>query len=71
MKCPTCVEEGTRSIVYDRGSSITLLGHRPFYDEDGVYHNHNPNNITTVYGCSNGHRFSTKHKPDCPVGDYP
>ena len=57
MKCPKCEEEGKRSKVYVGGSSSTLLGWTPYYDEDGNYHNNDPNRITTNYSCSEGHNF--------------
>jgi len=70
MKCEQCVEEGTKSRVTDRGSSKTLLGGSPsYYDEEGVYHHHDPNKITTAYTCSNGHTFVIRRLGSCPNED--
>ena len=67
MKCEECVEAGLKSRVTGGGGSRTLLGHSPYYDEDGIYHNHDPNTITRSYSCSNGHRWVTKGKGECPA----
>ncbi len=58
MMCPECVKEGKKSCVYIGTSTTTLLAWTPYYDEDGGYHNENPNRITTQYSCSNGHRWA-------------
>ena len=55
MKCPGC--KGEPSKVYPGRISTTLLGHQPYYDENGVYHDNNPNITTRRYRCSRGHRF--------------
>ena len=70
MKCPKCVEEGTKSKVMYHGSSTTLMSNSPYYDEEGVYHNHDYNTIRSIYSCSNGHNFETSGKPKCPNCDF-
>jgi hypothetical protein len=67
MKCEECVEAGEKSRVTGGGGSRTLMGHSPYYDEDGIYHNHDPNTMTSSYSCSNGHRWVTKGKGRCPA----
>jgi hypothetical protein len=42
------------------------LGWRPFYDEDGRYHRHDPNRRRAHYSCSHGHHFVIKSRPSCP-----
>ena len=37
-----------------------------FYDEEGDYHDHDPNTRSCFYTCSNGHQFWTKSKAPCP-----
>jgi hypothetical protein len=70
MKCPLCVEQGLRSTVRSLGATVTLLGHRPWWDEDGVYHSHDPNRHTMEFCCSKEHIWrSVSHLP-CPAGDY-
>jgi len=70
MICPKCKEDGTISTLYVGTSSSTLMGHAIFYDEQGVYHSHDPNNVCTSYQCSNGHRFMTSGKNQCPNCSY-
>jgi hypothetical protein len=67
MKCPECVQNNQKSRVAVGGSTRTLLGFTPFYDEDGNYHNHDPNTTSTQYSCSNGHTWveKTQHKCWC------
>lgn len=67
LKCPQCIEEGTRSKVYTNGSTSTLLGWRgPYYDEDGEHHSHDPNQVTSHYSCDNGHQFAASRRRACP-----
>lgn len=68
MICPECKAQGLKSRVEDLGSSRTLLGYRPFYDEDGKRHVHDPNTITTSYRCSNDHVWTVKRKRECWCG---
>lgn len=68
MKCPTCVAEGKKSRVEIGRTSRTCLGHSPFYDEDGKYHNHDPNRSTTQYHCSNGHAWQDVSYTECWCG---
>jgi len=34
----------------------------PYYDEDGAYHNDDPNIHTTCYKCSEGHIFRVQRQ---------
>ncbi len=56
--CEECKKNEVKYSVYYRGSSTTLMGWSPYWDEDGKYHNNNPNKITSSYECSNGHSWS-------------
>lgn len=67
MKCPECVKAGTPSRVLVGGSSSTCMYCAPHYDEEGVYHFHDANTITSHYSCSNGHSWTTGHRGKCPV----
>ena len=67
MKCPICVANGTKSKVYEGSSFSTLIGSHPFYDEDGVYHDHDPNTHSDYYSCTLGHSFSVKRINKCPA----
>lgn len=71
-KCPCCKKLGFRSRVYLGMSMSTLLYSEPYYDEDGLYHDNDPNTITTNARCSIGHDFviiesmeGTKIKSEC------
>lgn len=71
MKCQKCVDEGKKSAVYPDGYGVsTLMASHPYYDEDGVYHNHDWNSRTTGASCSNGHRWWMSITPKCPSCDY-
>lgn len=66
MKCGKCVEAGLKSTLFDEGpGATTLMLSSSFWDEEGVYHQHNPNIASTYYRCSNGHRFSISRKRGC------
>jgi hypothetical protein len=70
MKCPVCVEQGQRSKVFSNGSTKTLMGGgEPFWDEDGNYHRHDPNRVTSSFCCSTGHYFSETFYKACPNED--
>lgn len=69
MICEECKKEGKISRVFDEGSSSTLLNFKRYWDENGVYHVHDPNKITTSYRCSNGHTFVIKMLSQCPAKD--
>jgi len=70
MKCPECVSEGKKSIVYPGSSSTTLMGFQRYYDEDGVFHEHDPNDIQSHYSCGNGHQWTTHTQNKCPNCDW-
>jgi hypothetical protein len=66
MKCDECVAEGERSTLTSLGGMTTLLGWHPYYDEDGNYHAHDPNETKSLYRCSRGHQFTKVTTPPCP-----
>lgn len=66
MKCPTCVEQETKSCVYPGMGSVTMMGWQAYYDEDGMYHSHDPNWTTTGYRCSEGHYWQGIGQTACP-----
>jgi len=71
MKCPRCVAGGKRSRVFSEGGSVTLMAWTPYWDEDGQYHNHDPNWHTYGYRCSEGDYWQDSILVPCPAGDYP
>lgn len=58
--CEQCQKENLKSKIFILGSSRTLLGWAPYYDEEGNYHNKDPNKTTTHYQCNNGHKWTEK-----------
>lgn len=55
--CPQCKGNDKKSKIFHDGSSRTLMSYEPYWDEDGNYHDNNPNIVTYYYRCSNGHRW--------------
>ena len=68
MICEECKAEGRTSTVQSYGCSSALVSCHPWYDEEGTYHSHNSNRVTSGYGCSNGHIWTivTNSRP-CPA----
>lgn len=71
MRCPKCKEDGAKHTLTSLGSSATLMSSaEPYYDEDDVYHRHDPNWRKSAYRCSKGHWFMIKKRSSCPGCDY-
>lgn len=70
MKCSVCQEKGIKSNVYPGASFSTAMGFTPYYDENGKYHLHDMNTMSTSYSCSLGHRWSVSRKGSCPSCDF-
>ena len=70
MVCPKCKDEGKTSKVFDEGAMTTLMYCEPYYDENGIYHNHDYNTVTYYYRCSNGHHIREKGHKKCPNCDF-
>ncbi len=68
--CPTCSDEDELSRVSVGATFVTLMAWQPYYDEQGDYHSHDPNQHTTSYHCTRGHDWSRDTKPRCPAGDF-
>lgn len=66
VKCAECVKADVLSQVQQVGPSMcTDMGHDPYYDEKGRYHNHDPNVTTTSYKCSRDHEWTEKTRKKC------
>lgn len=65
--CAECKAQGLKSRVMPGMSFSTLMSWDPYYDEEGHYHSHDPNTVTTAYMCSNAHRWQAKRKHPCPT----
>lgn len=66
MKCPKCIEEGEKSIVYPAPYfTSTLMFSQDYFDEDGERHSHDLNSQTGEYSCNRGHRWFETRYPKC------
>jgi len=71
MKCEKCVSEGEQSSIQaPAGGVSTAIASAPYYDNEGIYHHHDPNSFTSAYSCSRGHRWVRSTRSGCPAGDY-
>ncbi len=68
--CPKCKDSGDRSEVYPGLQTSTLMGGTTWYDEDGEYHNHNPNRSAQAFRCSKGHDWYEYSYSNCPSCSY-
>jgi len=68
MICKECSKAGLKSCVYSHGGSRTLMYSAPFWDENGCYHDHDPNIGTYGYECSNGHTWTESSRSSCWCG---
>ena len=68
MICPACQEQGLTSTVQTNGQMKTFMSYPGYHDEEGKYHKHDNNSVTTVGKCSNGHIFSYRYKTSCWCG---
>lgn len=68
MRCPECVREEFKSKVNILGHASTAMGTVQFFDENGMYHCHDSNIMTTQYSCTNGHYFKSERKAKCWCG---
>ena len=68
MKCPTCEVEGEKSKVFIGPSMTTLMVAQGFYDEEGQYHLHDPNQRSTTYSCSRDHSWIHGGVRECWCG---
>ena len=67
--CPDCRTAGKKpERIYPGGSTTTLMCGESYYDGDGKFHNHDPNTRSTLYSCSNGHRWSESSRGECWCG---
>lgn len=70
MICKKCQEAGLRSTIRVLGTKKGQVPKDFFFDEDGVEHSHDPNIVTTLLRCSNGHRMEEKSSWGCGACDY-
>lgn len=68
MICPACKSEGRTSKVYPGLTETTCLGYTPFYDEEGRFHDHDPNRRRSRMRCSNGHSWPETYRAKCWCG---
>lgn len=68
MRCPACIRESAISSVELGWAEETLIGWKPFYDESGEVHAHDPNRRTRSVRCSRGHRLDVIEYKECWCG---
>jgi len=68
MICPECKKLGLKSKIFIGLSYTTALNGSQFFDEEGRFHDHDPNTTTTSYSCSNGHSWIVKSNKKCWCG---
>lgn len=69
--CAYCQAEGKTSRVFPNGGYSTLANSQSYYDEQGRFHSHDPNQHTEGWGCSNGHQWQKKTQRGCDVEGCP
>ncbi len=69
--CRTCASEGLKSTVTPGPTFTTDMLCQPFYDEAGLYHDHDANLQSTEYWCSRGHRWTEQRHAKCPTCPCP
>lgn len=73
LKCPVCIEMGLKSEVRMRGKgawrdAVIAPSDDLFWDENGVYHDHGTGARSSMYHCSQGHRFKIARYRTCSCG---
>jgi hypothetical protein len=68
MKCPACAQQNKKSTVQTGPSMSACVSYSGYYDEDGKYHHHDDNAVTTDCRCSNGHHFAYSPANTCWCG---
>lgn len=68
MKCPDCEKLGLTSEAYPGHCTRTAAYCQPFYDSDGMLHDHDTNATTMVYTCSNDHEWVVNSTGKCWCG---
>lgn len=68
MKCPACVENGDKSILFEKHLKEPPEGGlvERFYDYDGRKHVHAHTVHRMVLQCSNGHAYQQRLQERCP-----
>lgn len=66
--CGECKAEWKRSMVTPEVPNRTRVDWKPFYDEDGHLHQHDPNVTVTHFTCSQGHHWNDEAKGKCACG---
>lgn len=68
MICETCQGEGRTSRVFPGIGFRTAVMGESYYDEQGVFHDHDPNESVSSYSCSNGHHWRVRRYSKCACG---
>ncbi len=64
--CPMCSKEGKKSRITCGNISVMCMGSLPYYDDEGEYHDHDPNTHSAYFYCSNDHKWVECSTQPCP-----
>ena len=69
MICNTCKDTGLKSKVFPIASEyVFVTPQERYFDENGVWHNHDSNEIVESFKCSNDHTWEVKKTAKCWCG---
>ena len=63
--CPQCVHDGTTSVVHTSRGVANHAAVDMFHDSFGNFHSHDPNETTSDWSCSLGHRGKAYSRRAC------
>lgn len=69
MKCPQCVTNNETSRCFSAQAAVNTVAMTwsEYWDEDGIFHRHDPNWLIRSYHCSRGHCWTVKARHPCPA----
>jgi hypothetical protein len=71
MKCPLCTKDNKTSRCFSSNNVRSTAGSGfQYWDEVGVYHNHDPNTAVSSYRCSRGHFWTVKSRHPCAACNF-
>lgn len=68
MICKECQAQGLKSTITLNFNIATAAHYPAYYDENGLYHNHDWNKTTSCHTCSNGHDINIVQYKSCWCG---
>lgn len=69
MICNTCKDTGLKSRVFPVASEyVFVTPQERYFDENGVWHNHDSNETVETFKCSNDHTWEVRKTAKCWCG---